>query len=98
MSVAWLTQKEVVAAPGRSMAKPFPDWVKYRPNRFWLYDTPYCTRCARAVTVIEDLVSRAWMAVAPGVVGNESGRVIVGAVAARQPASSWLVFAPTSFR
>ena len=40
-----------------------------------------------------------WLVVAPGVVGFESVGVIVGdAVVAGQPASSWLVLVPTSFR
>ncbi len=25
--------------PGRSVRKPFPDWVDYRPNCIWIYDT-----------------------------------------------------------
>jgi putative transposase len=25
--------------PGRSVRKPFPDWVAYRPNAIWIYDT-----------------------------------------------------------
>ncbi|HEX3540369.1 MAG TPA: hypothetical protein VHT75_07990 [Acidimicrobiales bacterium] len=48
--------------PGRSVRKPFPDWVEYRPNQIWIYDTTHFTRCAMAVTVIEDLVSRKWIA------------------------------------
>jgi hypothetical protein len=26
--------------PGRSVRKPFPDWVEYRPGSIWIYDTP----------------------------------------------------------
>lgn len=48
--------------PGRSVRKPFPDWVEYRPNQIWIYDATHFTRCAMAVTVIEDLVSRKWIA------------------------------------
>ncbi len=44
--------------PGRSVRKPFPDWVEYRPNQIWIYDTPHFTRAGVAVTVVEDLVSR----------------------------------------
>jgi hypothetical protein len=25
--------------PGTSARKPFPDWVEYRPNQIWIYDT-----------------------------------------------------------
>jgi putative transposase len=25
--------------PGRSIRKPFPDWVSYRPGSIWIYDT-----------------------------------------------------------
>lgn len=48
--------------PGRSVHKPFPDWVEYRPNQIWIYDTTHFTRAGMAVTVIEDLVSRKWIA------------------------------------
>ena len=48
--------------PGRSVRKPFPDWVDYRPNQLWAYDTTHFTRAGVAVTVIEDLVSRKWIA------------------------------------
>jgi hypothetical protein len=27
------------ARPGRSVRKPFPDWVDYRPGSIWIYDT-----------------------------------------------------------
>jgi len=50
------------ARPGRSVRKPFPDWVDYRPNQIWVYDTTHFTRAKVAVTVIEDLVSRKWIA------------------------------------
>ena len=48
--------------PGRSVRKPFPDWVEYTPNSIWIYDTTHFTRAGVAVTVIEDLVSRKWLA------------------------------------
>jgi putative transposase len=48
--------------PGRSVRKPFPDWVDYRPNSIWIYDTTHFTRAKVAVTVVEDLVSRKWLA------------------------------------
>ena len=27
------------ARPGSSIRKPFPEWVEYRPNQLWIYDT-----------------------------------------------------------
>lgn len=48
--------------PARSVRKPFPDWVAYRPNAIWIYDTTHFTRAGVAVTAIEDLVSRKWIA------------------------------------
>jgi transposase InsO family protein len=48
--------------PGRSVRKPFPDWVEYRPKSIWIYDTTHFTRAGMAVTAIEDLVSRKWLA------------------------------------
>ena len=48
--------------PARSVPKPFPDWVEYRPNAIWIYDTTHFTRAGVAVTAIEDLVSRKWIA------------------------------------
>jgi putative transposase len=48
--------------PGRSVRKPFPDWVEYRPGSIWIYDTTHFTRAGVAATVVEDLVSRKWLA------------------------------------
>jgi len=48
--------------PGRSIRKPFPDWVEYRPGSIWIYDTTHFTRAGVAATVVEDLVSRKWLA------------------------------------
>lgn len=47
--------------PGRSVRKPFPDWVEYRPRQIWIYDTTHFTRAGVAVTAVEDLVSRKWV-------------------------------------
>jgi putative transposase len=53
--------------PGRTVRKPFPDWVDYRPNQIWIYDTTHFTRARVAVRVIEDLVSeRPWGAQTAG--------------------------------
>ena len=48
--------------PGRSVRKPFPDWVEYQPNSIWIYDTTHFTAASMAVLIIEDLVSRKWLA------------------------------------
>jgi transposase len=48
--------------PGRSVRKPFPDWAEYTPNSIWIYDTTHFTRAGVAATVVEDLVSRKWLA------------------------------------
>jgi putative transposase len=48
--------------PGRSIRKPFPDWVEYVPNAIWVFDTTHFPAAGMAVTVIEDLVSRKWIA------------------------------------
>jgi len=48
--------------PGRSVRKPFPEWVEYRPNQIWIYDTTHFTRAKSCLTVVEDLVSRKWVA------------------------------------
>jgi putative transposase len=53
---------EAPPRPGRSVRKPFPDWVEYRPGMLWIYDTTHFTRAGVAVTVVEDLVSRKWLA------------------------------------
>jgi putative transposase len=48
--------------PGRTVRKPFPDWVDYTPNSIWIFDTTHFTRAGVAATVVEDLVSRKWLA------------------------------------
>jgi putative transposase len=47
--------------PGRSRRKPFPDWVDYKPNSIWIYDTTHFTRSRMTVLIIQDLVSRKWI-------------------------------------
>lgn len=47
---------------GTSVRKPFPEWVEYRPGQIWIYDTSHFPRAKMAVTVVEDLVSRKWLA------------------------------------
>jgi transposase InsO family protein len=48
--------------PARRVRQPFPDWVEYRPGAIWIYDTTHFTRAGVAATVVEDLVSRKWLA------------------------------------
>ena len=48
--------------PGRSTRKPFPDWVDYSHNQIWIFDTTHFPVAKMAVTVVEDLVSRKWIA------------------------------------
>jgi putative transposase len=47
--------------PGRSVRRPFPDWVTYTPNSIWIYDTTHFPAAKMAVLIIEDLVSRKWL-------------------------------------
>jgi putative transposase len=37
--------------PGRTVRKPFPDWVTYTPTSIWIYDTTHFTRAGVAATV-----------------------------------------------
>jgi transposase InsO family protein len=47
--------------PGRSVRKPFPDWVEYTPKSIWIYDTTHFPAAGMAVLIVEDLVSRKWL-------------------------------------
>lgn len=48
--------------PGRSKKRPFPEWAEYTPNSIWIFDTTHFTAAGMAVLIIEDLVSRKWIA------------------------------------
>ncbi len=48
--------------PGTSVRKAFPEWVEYRPNQIWIFDTTHFPRSKSCVTIVEDLVSRKWIA------------------------------------
>jgi len=48
--------------PGRSVRTPCPAWGDYAPHNVWIYDTTDCTAAEVAATVVEDLVSRKWLA------------------------------------
>jgi transposase InsO family protein len=60
--------------PGRSHRRPFPEWADYTPNSIWIYDTTHFTRAGVAATVVQDLVSRKWLATI--VSGEESSTQI----------------------
>lgn len=61
--VLFLADKQFrpLPTPGSSVRKPFPEWVEYRPNSLWIYDTTHFTRAGMAVLIVEDLVSRKWL-------------------------------------
>jgi putative transposase len=50
-----------LSKPGKSVRKQFPDWVEYKPNSIWIFDTTHFTAAGMAVLIIEDLVSRKWI-------------------------------------
>jgi len=56
------TQVQPLPRPGRSQRRPFPEWAEYRPNSIWIYHTTHFTAAGVAATVVEDLVSRKWLA------------------------------------
>ncbi len=47
---------------GRSPKRSFPAWEERATNSIWIYDTTHFPRSRMAVTVVEDLVSRKWLA------------------------------------
>lgn len=44
-----------------SVKTPWPDWLKWVPNRIWIYDATHFSRVRRAVFAIVDMVSRKWI-------------------------------------
>jgi putative transposase len=50
-----------IARPARSRKRLFPDWLTYRPNQVWIYDTTHFMRAQMAVLIVMDLVSRKWI-------------------------------------
>ncbi len=50
--------------PAPRKAKPWPDWVSFRPNSVWGWDVTHFMRCRRSPYCfgIVDLVSRKWIA------------------------------------
>lgn len=47
--------------PAKSKKKSIPDWVTYRPNQVWIYDSTHFTRASMVVLIVMDLVSRKWI-------------------------------------
>lgn len=54
--------------PGNSKKKKIPDWVEYRKNQVWIYDTTHFMKAEMAALAIMDLVTRKWLSM---VVSNE---------------------------
>jgi hypothetical protein len=46
---------------GRSEKRPWPEWLRWEPNRIWIWDVTHFTRARRAVFAIVDMVSRRWI-------------------------------------
>lgn len=44
-----------------SVKKPWPEWLKWEPNRIWIWDVTHFGRARRAVFAIVDMVSRRWI-------------------------------------
>ena len=53
-----------VPRPARSVKKPWPAWVEWRPNQLWCWDASHFSACTVAPVVygIVDVVSRKWIA------------------------------------
>jgi putative transposase len=63
--------------PGHTQRRPFPDWVEYKPNSIWIYDTTHFTRAGMAVLIIQDLVSRIFRTRFDAIDFGEAGRIVV---------------------
>jgi putative transposase len=50
------------ASAGPDGPPAVPGLVDYTPNSIWIFDTTHFTRAGVAATVVEDLVSRKWLA------------------------------------
>lgn len=77
--------------PAKGHRKKFPDWAERRPNSIWIYDATHFPKCGpngMSVFIIEDLVSRKWLA---DVVSSEetSTQVEVAFTAALQAEGLW---------
>ncbi len=48
--------------PTRSVKKAWPEWVQWRPNQLWCWDTTHFMRCeSQIVYGIVDIVSKKWI-------------------------------------
>ena len=48
--------------PARTVRRPWPDWVQWRPNQLWCWDATHFTRCeSQIVYGIVDIVSKKWI-------------------------------------
>ena len=63
--------------PGNSKKKKIPDWVEYRKNQVWIYDTTHFTKAEMGVLAIMDLVTRKWIAMVVSV-EETSNQVALG--------------------
>jgi transposase InsO family protein len=68
-SVDRVLARNGLALPGtprapRSLKRPWPDWVQWRPNQLWCWDATHFMRCVSSPVVygIIDVVSRKWVA------------------------------------
>jgi hypothetical protein len=69
--VAPSTFRRVLAAHGlvlseppvrsRTEKRPWPEWLRWEPNRIWIWDVTHFSRAHRAVFAIVDMVSRRWI-------------------------------------
>ena len=48
--------------PRRGSMRLIPDWVSFRPNQIWIFDTTHFTAAGMAALFILDAVSRKWLA------------------------------------
>ena len=48
--------------PTRTVKKPWPDWVEWRPNQLWCWDATHFMRCeSQIVYGFVDIVSKKWI-------------------------------------
>ncbi len=53
-----------VPRPARSAKKPWPDWVRWRPNQLWCWDASHFPACVASPVIygVVDIVSHKWIA------------------------------------
>jgi transposase InsO family protein len=47
--------------PAKRAKQPWPDWLKWEPNRLWCWDVTHFTAAKRCAFAIIDIVSRYWI-------------------------------------